>query len=697
MPVARFEMQDGRVARFEVPEGTTPEQAQTMMQAELPKLQKTPAWTAGDSASALVAPIEAAQSMGTGMAASALGGLAGIATGIGNLTGLTDASPSDVVRNTQEALTYRPRGRVGEAVTNAINWPMEKATEGIGMLGGMAGRAIGGERGGYAGQAIGETAFQTGALLSGRPLSMAAKAIEKPPIAGRDYSPLRDLKPEESARMKQQQDVGLQPTLGSVTRSPEQVRFENQTAGTTSGAKLEQRNMDNNAALLKAVENVDKKIAGKPSAENPRQAGESLFNAVQKAEQSSMGGVDALYNKARQSGETKAVIDIAPLRTFLAEQAHAKLSVPQLNSIEAALNKLTNIDNADVVAALKKGQEPAQGGVTRRGAQERLDAQTAALAKNKVTLEGAEALYRKASELYGNDPAGNRALRQVREIINEVTDGAGGDLYRTARQARMEHALQFVDRRAIDSIIAKKPQSRTDYKTDKEALTRDVLTGSLSDMKDVVELLKKNKTPESAQALRELQHQAIDQLQSGATRSLPTNKAADKNFSLAGYTQELKNISRDNAVYLLGEEAVKRLEAVKTAATDTLTPPGSVRGSETMLNAKVNAARQARIDAAQHLASAFGLGGKAAAAMVWAARKGFDVSAKKMQQLTEAGMIDEALNPNMASAETVAAMSAKERAAYNKAVKARSSAAMMRNLPPLGAVGNRRDQLQPPP
>lgn len=35
MPVARFEMPDGRIGRFEVPEGTTPEQAQELIQAQV--------------------------------------------------------------------------------------------------------------------------------------------------------------------------------------------------------------------------------------------------------------------------------------------------------------------------------------------------------------------------------------------------------------------------------------------------------------------------------------------------------------------------------------------------------------------------------------------------------------------------------------------------------------------------------------
>lgn len=36
MPIARFQMPDGRIARFEVPEGTSPEQAQVMMEAAMP-------------------------------------------------------------------------------------------------------------------------------------------------------------------------------------------------------------------------------------------------------------------------------------------------------------------------------------------------------------------------------------------------------------------------------------------------------------------------------------------------------------------------------------------------------------------------------------------------------------------------------------------------------------------------------------
>jgi hypothetical protein len=41
MPIARFQMPDGRIGRFEVPEGVTPEQAQSMIEAQVGKMEPT--------------------------------------------------------------------------------------------------------------------------------------------------------------------------------------------------------------------------------------------------------------------------------------------------------------------------------------------------------------------------------------------------------------------------------------------------------------------------------------------------------------------------------------------------------------------------------------------------------------------------------------------------------------------------------
>jgi len=42
MPIARFQMPDGRIARFEIPEGLSPEQAEALIQAEIPNLPSPP-------------------------------------------------------------------------------------------------------------------------------------------------------------------------------------------------------------------------------------------------------------------------------------------------------------------------------------------------------------------------------------------------------------------------------------------------------------------------------------------------------------------------------------------------------------------------------------------------------------------------------------------------------------------------------
>lgn len=68
MPVARFQMPDGRVARFEVPEGTSPEQAQRMMEAHFAPKRPAPAPAKFDPTEGMSTTEKVLAATGAGMA-----------------------------------------------------------------------------------------------------------------------------------------------------------------------------------------------------------------------------------------------------------------------------------------------------------------------------------------------------------------------------------------------------------------------------------------------------------------------------------------------------------------------------------------------------------------------------------------------------------------------------------------------------
>ena len=78
MPVARFEMPDGRIGRFEVPEGTSPEQAQALIQESLSPQTDQPK----EQPQNVLMPGSIAQQVVTGIAPDVIeGGLTGLALG----------------------------------------------------------------------------------------------------------------------------------------------------------------------------------------------------------------------------------------------------------------------------------------------------------------------------------------------------------------------------------------------------------------------------------------------------------------------------------------------------------------------------------------------------------------------------------------------------------------------------------------
>ena len=150
MPVAKFQFPDGRIGRFEVPEGTTPEQAQTLIsEAMQQQTQQEPSFV--DKAIGIAEPAAAFLS---GIAAETVSGISGIHAAMDPR--LDPGAGGETTELVREALTFNPRTEEGKKnlesiadneVVKAITGALEKAETSLGEIGfdlkGPIGGAIG--------------------------------------------------------------------------------------------------------------------------------------------------------------------------------------------------------------------------------------------------------------------------------------------------------------------------------------------------------------------------------------------------------------------------------------------------------------------------------------------------------------------------------------------------------------------------
>ncbi len=564
---------------------------------------------------------EAGLQAATGMATTIGGGLAGGVRALGGLASgesveEATGAGADVVRGAQE-FTYRPRTEGGEAVSKATQYPMEKAGEGLGMIGGKIGGVIG-PKSEAAGEEIGKATLPVlGALAGGQSMLKTAKAAEgralTDPIMtpGKDYTPLRNLTPQQMERYVRMKEQGLDPTLASVTRDPAQYTFEEQTAKTKAGADLRTREVENNEAIIKAVKDTDTVRTGKKTTENERETGHSVATALERKAKESLENTDRLYERARSSGETDVLVDTKPLEKWLKQHKAESLSVPEIASVKAKLDQL-------------KAMNKKQGG---------------------LTINDYEILYKVAGDLSG-EGSSSKFMRQVKKHINDATEGIGGDLYREARAARLKHGFEFEDRAAIARLVEKK--TRTDYKTSNEDVFRKTVVGSsLEELKDVTNSLLSvdaKSHPEAIQAVRNLQGQTIDYILDKATSGISLSEKGAPPFSPHAFKRAIREIGRDKLEHLLGPDALTRLDDILKTSREVKTSPGRVSGSDTNVNLRVMAERQARESAAKHLVS-----------RVPIARSVFEYMKSKKEAAATRMSVEEALKPRVAPPEEIAA------------------------------------------
>lgn len=611
---------------LQFPDGMSQQDMAAAIQKNFPELHREPSLL--DKANDLGARFlknaqgalaEPAAQILSGMVATPVAGLAGLAQGARNIASDTQGMPAaDRIRQVENAMTYQPRTTAGKAVSGVVSYPFEK----LAQFGDWSGQKTSDFTGSPAAGTVVNTAIQfapaalfklRGARGAGAAESGAARAArveptitEPPGVAAanarpavppnvaaaqeyvarrtsldwnalsdsvktrltdiaRDADTLGKLDPasvERQARLESL-PVPVKATKGQITRDTAQLNNEGTLAATESGRDLKAVRDAQSPALIANLEVLKGKVRGTgPSAgtaTTPEQVGLSVQDAALRAKlKVSQQNVKDLYQKAEATGETQGTVTTRPLAKLIQESP----DLQHLGWVDSWLKK------ADFVTD--------QTGQATKGL------------RYKASLKELEDLRQAAvARAMDGGTEGYYAGKVIR-AIDEATDGAGGDAYKAARAARKQQALEFEDQGAVARLVENK--SRTDRATALENTWRQtVLGGSIEDLDKVKRSLLTG--PDEAvrvagrRAWRDIRAQTIQHIIDESTKSAAVLPDGSPAVSAAKMKQVIDAIGPQKLESIFGQGTVRQLNQILKATQDMRTEPPRIHpGASTMGN-----------------------------------------------------------------------------------------------------------------
>jgi hypothetical protein len=164
--------------------------------------------------------------------------------------------------------------------------------------------------------------------------------------------------------------------------------------------------------------------------------------------------------------------------------------------------------------------------------------------------------------------------KPMKKLITQIGEGAGGELYQAARQARAQLAKEFEDVYRVDKLLGTKAGYADRQVALDDVFKYVVLDGSLEEMRTVTTLLKKA-GPEGQQAYKELQGQTIQQMKDLLTKS---DQPSFRNLNT--FINQLD--AEDKLTYMFGKTGRNEIMDLRDAIKDVLVKePGAVNYSNT--------------------------------------------------------------------------------------------------------------------
>jgi hypothetical protein len=352
---------------------------------------------------------------------------------------------------------------------------------------------------------------------------------------------------EDLMRQERLQRFGIPATAGERTKNLAQQQFESEIergviTGITEDAKtkLAEQMRGFKSNQKQAIVNNFERMTNDVGAEiaDPtqlRQVGKVVDKALNDEYTKKFDAYKALYAKADNAGETLQPVPYQSLLDYV-------------NSKTPTMRQKLDPILDSVVESLKMNDPQNTG---------------------SITVRALEDIYQQLGQVKNSPNAG-----KLKQIITDMGEGAGGELYQAARASRKQLAKEFEDVGRVDKLLGTKA-GYTDRRVALDDVFKHVvLDGSLEEMRSVTSLLKKA-GPEGRQAYAELQGQTLQHMKDLLTKG---DQLSFKNLN----TLITQLDSEDKLGYMFGKTGRDQIMDLRDAIKDVVVKePGAVNFSNT--------------------------------------------------------------------------------------------------------------------
>lgn len=526
----------------------------------------------------IVGASETALTLGTGAVGGTLGTLARTLQGLSQQILSGQFGTPEAVRAVEkaaaagaQALTYQPRTQVGQEQVQAVGQvlanvlppvlPAIAAPGAVLQAARTAAPTVGAAR--QIASAAGQRAATATGQAIARPVQAATTAVretlgmETPavattaPAAGARVSGGAAATPEALRRTTTAESlpVPVQLTKGAATRDAQQLAFEKEQIKSDLGGPLRQRAEENN---LQALQNFDA-LVDMTDAQlmDLSSTGGAVVKSLTEGLTAAKNKTRAAYKAAENAGELENNVTLTSVVDYINE----------------------NIPEGDLAPILKAAQQKAIAiGAAVPDADGRLVAQP-------ITLKQAESL-RQTFQRAGFEGADQFHGGSLKRAFDVETEGLGGDLYKKARQIRLDQARKFENR----AIVARLIKNRKDMEDPQVAADQVFRKSILNSSPEEITFLKRvllTSGKDGQQAFKELQGATVRHLRDEATKGMGMDSQDRPLISPAKLHQSVQALDANGRLdVILGKknaQIVRDLDDVVRYVTTV--PPGTLVNS----------------------------------------------------------------------------------------------------------------------